>query len=232
MYVLTDWFRSQYYYDTAGWKGTWKGEGGAVLLNQSPHNLDLWQWICGMPKRVRAFCKLGHHHHIETEDEVTAYVEYENGATGVFVTSTGEAPGSQFMEISADKGKVVLDKADITWWKTSTSVSKFLEESDEGFAQPEVWKTEIPGGSGPEHKGILQNFANAILHDEPLIAPGTDGLNGVTLANAMLMSAWTDDWVDLPFDDDAYADMLKQKADASTFVKRERQADVKAVTSF
>ena len=233
MYVLTDWFRTQYYYDTAGWKGTWQGEGGAVLLNQSPHNLDLWQWICGMPKRVRAFCKMGHHHHIETEDEVTAYVEYENGATGTFVTSTGEAPGTQFLEIASDRGKVVMQgDGTITWWKTPVSVKQFLNETDASFASPEVWKTDIPGGNGPEHRGILVNWTEAILDGSPLIAPGTDGLNGVTLANAMLLSAWTDSWVDLPLDDDAYAAMLKEKGDSSTFVKRTREAEVKAVTSF
>ena len=238
MYVLTDWFRTQYYYDTAGWKGTWEGEGGAVLLNQSPHNLDLWQWICGMPTRVRAFCKMGHHHHIETEDEVTAYVEYENGATGVFVTSTGEAPGTQFMEIAADRGKVLMETgrggggSPITFWRTVDGVKKFLDETEAGFAKPETWKTEIPGGSGPEHRGILVNWTEAILDGVELLAPGTDGLNGVMLANAMLMSAWTDDWVDVPIDDDAYAAMLAEKAERSTFVKRERKAKVEAVSSF
>ena len=238
MYVLTDWFRTQYYYDTADWKGTWKGEGGAVLLNQSPHNLDLWQWICGMPVRVRAFCKMGHHHEIETEDEVTAYVEYANGATGVFVTSTGEAPGTQFMEIAADRGKVLMETgrggngAPITWWRTTQSVKAFNEQTEASFAKPEVWKTDIPGGDGPEHRGILVNWTEAILDAKPLIAPGTDGLNGVTLANAMLLSAWTDAWVDLPLDDDAYAAMLKEKGEQSTFVKRTREAEVKAVTSF
>ena len=239
MYVLTDWFRTQYYYDTADWKGTWAGEGGAVLLNQSPHNLDLWQWICGMPKRVRAFCKMGHHHHIETEDEVTAYVEYENGATGVFVTSTGEAPGSQFMEIAADHGKVVMETtrgsgsaSNITYWRTPESVKRFSDTFEGSFNQPEVWETKIPGGNGPEHRGILANFADAVLDGKPLLAPGTDGLNGVMLANAMLLSAWKDDWVDLPLDDEEYDRMLKEKIESSTFVKRTRAAEVQAVTSF
>ncbi len=235
MYVLTDWFRTQYYYDTADWKGTWEGEGGAVLLNQSPHNLDLFQWICGMPKRVRAFCKLGQHHHIETEDEVTCYVEYENGGTGTFVTSTGEAPGTQFLEIASDRGKVLMEGGDITFWRTPESVQTFLKETDAGFARPETWKTDIPGGHGPEHRGIFINFVEAVLDKKPLLAPGTDGLNGVMLANAMLLSAWTDDWVDLPFDDatdEKYAQMLAEKAKSSTFVKNVREAKTAAVTSF
>jgi predicted dehydrogenase len=232
MYVLTDWFRTQYYYDTAGWKGTWKGEGGAVLLNQSPHNLDLFQWICGMPKRVRAFCKMGHHHNIETEDEVTAYVEYANGATGTFVTSTGEAPGTQFMEIASDRGKVLLEREEITFWRTPESVKHFSDTTEAGFASPETWKTEIPGGSGPEHRGIFINFVEAVLDGKPLIAPGTDGLNGVMLANAMLMSAWTDEWVDLPLDDEKYHALLQEKIKNSTFVKTERKVAVQAVSSF
>ncbi|MEM1010873.1 MAG: Gfo/Idh/MocA family oxidoreductase [Planctomycetota bacterium] len=235
MYVLTDWFRTQFYYDTASWKGTWEGEGGAVLLNQSPHNLDLFQWICGMPKRVMAFCKMGHHHHIETEDEVTAYVEYENGATGTFVTSTGEAPGTQFMEIASDRGKVLMEGGDITFWRTTESVKKFNSDFEGSFDKPETWKTQIPGGSGPEHRGILVDFTNAILDKKPLLAPGTDGLNGVMLANAMLLSAWTGEWVDLPFDeatDKRYADMLNDKAEKSTFVKKTREVEVKAVDSF
>ena len=236
MYVLTDWFRTQYYYDVANWKGTWRGEGGAVLLNQSPHNLDLFQWICGMPKRVRAFCKMGQHHHIETEDEVTAYVEYENGATGVFVTSTGEAPGTQFMEIAADGGKVLFDagrdESTIKFWRTVRPVRTFSDETEESFSKPESWETIIPGGDGPEHRGIIVNFVEAILDGKPLLAPGSDGLNGVALANAMLLSAWKDDWVELPFDDDEYARLLQEKADNSTFVKQTREAEVKAVTSF
>ena len=232
MYVLTDWFRTQYYYDTADWKGTWKGEGGAVLLNQSPHNLDLWQWICGMPRRVRAFCKMGHHHHIETEDEVTAYVEYDNGATGVFVTSTGEAPGTQFLEVAGERGRVVMRDNAITWDQTQLPVSEFNRASEQSFAKPETWTIDVPGGDGPEHRGILVNFTEAVLDGAELIAPGTDGLNGVTLANAMLMSAWKDDWVELPLDDDEYHRMLTEKGEASTFVKRTREAEVKAVSSF
>ena len=104
IWIITDWYRSQSYYDSGGWRATWAGEGGGVLINQCPHNLDLWQWICGMPARIRAFCSYGKYHDIEFEDDVTAYMEYENGATGVFITTTGEAPGPtvlRFPEIGA-----------------------------------------------------------------------------------------------------------------------------------
>lgn len=83
IWIITDWYRTQKYYDSGEWRATWAGEGGGVLMNQSPHQLDLWQWICGMPVRVRAFCNIGKFHNIEVEDDVTAYVEYANGASMV-----------------------------------------------------------------------------------------------------------------------------------------------------
>ncbi len=132
-YVITDWFRAQSYYDSGGWRATWSGEGGGVLMNQSPHNLDLWQWICGMPRRVRAFCHFGKYHNIEVEDDVTAYVEYENGATGVFITSTGEAPGSNSFEITGDRGKLLLSGGKLTFWRTRISVSEHLRTTPRGF---------------------------------------------------------------------------------------------------
>ena len=185
-----------------------------MLANQCPHNLDLWQWICGMPQRVRAFCRFGQYHDIEVEDDVTAYVEYENGATGVFITSTGEAPGTNRLEISADRGKVVLEGGKITFWRTTESASN-RGWSAHGFGSPEVWKCEIPGGGGAEHKGITQSWVQAIRTGAPLLAAGTEGINGVELANAMLLSTWTDDWVPIPVDEDLYYEELQKRVASS-----------------
>ena len=215
IYIINDWFRAQSYYDSGGWRATWAGEGGGVLANQCPHNLDLWQWICGMPNRVRAFCRFGQYHDIEVEDDVTAYAEYENGATGVFITSTGEAPGTNRLEISADRGKVVLEGGKITFWRTRESSSKFLKEWPDGFGRPEIWKCEIPAGGGEEHKGITKNWVQAIRTGSPLLAEGTEGINGVELANAMLLSTWTDDWVDMPVDAEAYWEALQKRIETS-----------------
>ena len=176
--------------------------------------------ICGMPQRVRAFCRFGQYHEIEVEDDVTAYVEYENGATGVFITSTGEAPGTNRLEISADRGKVVLEDGKITFWRTTESARKFLVEWPHGFGSPEVWKCEVPGGGGEEHKGITQNWVQAIRTGSPLLAAGTEGINGVELANAMLLSTWTDDWVPIPVDEDLYYEEL-QKRVATSAAKQE-----------
>ncbi len=219
-YLITSWFRSQSYYDSGGWRATWAGEGGGVLLNQCPHNLDLWQWICGMPVRVRAFCAFGKYHNIEVDDDVTAYVEYENGATGLFVTATGEAPGTNRLEIAADRGKIVLENGKITFWRTRESVSKFNKEYKGGFGSPEVWECEIParrGGDG--HSGITANWIDAIRKGASLLAPGEQGIRGLEISNAMLLSAWTDDWVEIPVNEDLFYDKLQEKVKASTYRK-------------
>lgn len=221
-WIITDWYRSQNYYNSGGWRATWAGEGGGVLLNQDPHQLDLWQWTTGMmPKRIRAFCHLGKYRNIEVEDDVTAYVEYENGATGLFITTTGEAPGTNRFEINGDNGKIVVEDGKLTFWRLRTPEPQFNAEFTGGFGSPECWKCEIPvqDGGGEQHKGILRNFTNAILHDEALLAPGEEGIKGLTLSNAMYLSAWTDNWVELPMDSDLFYDKLMEKVKNSTFQK-------------
>ena len=212
IYIINDWFRAQSYYDSGGWRATWAGEGGGVLANQCPHNLDLWQWICGMPERVRAFCHFGKYHDIEVEDDVTAYAEYANGATGVFITSTGEAPGTNRLEISADNGKVVLEDGKITFWRTRVPSSQFLKEWPNGFGSPEVWKCEVPfRGGGEEHRGITKNWVQAIRQGTSLLASGDEGICGVELANAMMLSTWTDNWVDIPVDEERFYEELQKR---------------------
>ena len=222
-YLITDWFRAQSYYDGGGWRATWAGEGGGVLVNQCPHNLDLWQWICGMPTRVRAFVGMGKYHDIEVDDDVTAYVEYETGATGVFITTTGEAPGTNRLEISGDRGKLLLEDGNITFWRTEVPVSRFRREWKGGFGSPEVWKCAVPfPAGGQEHRGITRNWVEAILHGTPLLARGEEGVNGVELANAMLLSSWTDDWASIPVDEDLFYRMLQEKIESSTVSKEDR----------
>lgn len=219
-YIITNWFRAQSYYDSGGWRATWAGEGGGVLANQCPHNLDLWQWICGMPVRIRAFCGFGKYHDIEVEDDVTAYAEYENGATGVFITTTGESPGTNRMEITGDNGKVVMEEGRITFWRNRTPANVFNREWKGGFGSPETWKCEIPfRGGGEEHRGITRDWVRAIREGTPLIAPGVEGIRGVELANAMLLSAWMDGWVDIPVDENLYYEKLQERIRSSTIRK-------------
>ncbi|MFO7612197.1 MAG: Gfo/Idh/MocA family oxidoreductase [Clostridia bacterium] len=225
VWIITDWYRPQSYYDAGTWRATWKGEGGGVLLNQDPHQLDLWQWICGMPDSIDAFCYFGKYHDIEVEDDVTAFVQYGNGATGVFITTTGEAPGTNRFEISGDMGKLVIEDGRMLFYRLDTPERKFNAEFRGGFGQPghsmEEIKTE---GENPQHKGITSNFINAILFGEPLIAPGIEGINSLTLSNAMLLSSWTGRRINLPIDAHLYKKLLDERIASSTFIKSESDA--------
>lgn len=221
VWIITDWYRTQSYYDAGTWRATWEGEGGGVLLNQDPHQLDLWQWICGMPKSIDAFCYFGKYHDIEVEDDVTAFAEYENGSTGVFITSTGEAPGTNRFEISGDMGKLIIENEKLTFYKLEMSERKFNKEFTGGFGQPKFTIEDIPvEGDNPQHEGITRNFTNAILHGEPLIAPGAEGIKSLTLSNAMLLSTWTQKRVELPINGELFKKLLDKRIKESTFTKK------------
>lgn len=221
---IIDWYRPQSYYDSGGWRATWAGEGGGVLLNQDPHQLDLWQWTCGMPKRVRAFCSFGKYHAIEVEDEVTAYVEYENGATGVFITSTAMTPETNRLEVLGDQGKVVIENEKMEFYRLRTPERQFNQEFTGGFGKPECWKCEVPiaPGSGGQHREITQNFVDAIRKDTELLAPGAEGVYGLQISNAMHLSSWINDWVDIPVDENLFYEKLKERIAVSTFKKDTR----------
>ena len=200
--VITDWLRAQSYYDSCAWRATWAEDGGGVLLNQAPHNLDLWQWICGMPLRIRAFCGFGRWHDIEVEDDVTAYVEYPNGATGTFITCTGEAPGTNRFEISLTGGQLVYENNRLTLARPDTPVDRFIREYAGGFGKPNVTMEDItPDEPYPMHAGVIRAFADHILTGAPMIADGREGLCSLMLANAMLLSSWMDETIELPLDD-------------------------------
>jgi len=219
-WIITNWFRSEAYYASGGWRATWQGEGGGVLLNQCPHNLDLLQWLFGMPSRVRAFCALGKYHGIEVEDEVTAFLEYPNGATGVFITSTGEAPGTNRLEVTTERGRVVIEDDRFQWRRNEIPTSEFSRTTSQRFGTPETWEINIPiDGHGGQHVELLRNFTAAILDGTPLIAPAAEGIHSVELANAMLLSSFTGETVSLPIDSGAYEALLKKKIAESRFVK-------------
>lgn len=224
-WLITNWFRTQYYYDSGAWRATWSGEGGGVLLNQCPHQLDLWQWICGMPSKVYTKMHFGKWHDIEVEDDVTTYVEYPNGATGTFITSTGDAPGANRFEIDMDGAKIVCENDKIMLWELETKVSEHIIKEKTNFGLPKWTITESveTDGKHEAHNGVLNAFAAAILHDEPMTADGSEGINGLTLSNAMHLSAWLGKEIELPFDDDLYYEELMKRVKTSR-----RKENVKA----
>lgn len=213
-WIITDWYRSQYYYDTGAWRATWVGEGGGVLYNQAPHQLDLFQWIVGMmPSKLRAFCHFGKWHNIEVEDDVTCYCEYPNGATGVFITTTADAPGTNRFEVTGTRGTLIFEDNKLYYKELEIDEREHCYSTKAGFEKPACRPTvEVElQGENSQHVGICNNIANAILGLEEVYAPASDGINGVRLANAMLLSTWLDKEIELPFDDVLFYEELKKR---------------------
>ncbi|MDF7798988.1 Gfo/Idh/MocA family oxidoreductase [Pontiellaceae bacterium B1224] len=211
-WTMTNWFRPEIYYASSPWRATWKGEGGGMLMNQCPHNIDVLQWLVGMPTKVRAQCSFGKYHDIEVEDEVNAYFEFANGATGQFAASTGECPGSNRLEIVGDLGTIITDGNEVKLIRTSESVSAFSKATDEMFGTPDI-SEEIfqPLETVNQHVAILNNVVQAATGKAELIAPATDGLNSLELAGAMIYSTWIDDIVCLPLNGAAYEKAIQEK---------------------
>jgi predicted dehydrogenase len=222
-WINTNWFRTEHYFASGSWRATYAGEGGGLLLNQCPHNLDLLQWLFGLPTRVRAFCRFGQFHDIEVEDDVTAYLEFPNGATGVFTASTGEAPGTNRLEITGERGRIVFENDQIALALNDTPMTEFSRIAQASFSMPAVTKSvlEIPD-RGSQHIGVMKNFTDAILDGTPLIVDGAEGIRSLELANAMILSTWKDATVELPIDGREYEALLQKKIAGSKPKKRVR----------
>jgi predicted dehydrogenase len=220
-WIITDWYRTEAYYGSGGWRATWKGEGGGVLLNQCLHQLDTLQWLVGMPTRVRGFCQIGRYHNIEVEDNVSIFLEWTNGATGVFVSSTGETPGSNRFEIVGTRGKVVLENNKLTFTCNDADMIEFSKAAKTGFDKPGTSTSDIPFDNAPApHAELMQNFVDAILDGKPLLVPGEEGIHSVELANVMLYSSLINQTVELPMDSAAFEKKLQQLIAASKFEKK------------
>lgn len=231
-WIITDWYRPQAYHDSSTWRSTWKDEGGGTLINQNPHQLDLWQWMFGMPDRIFAKASFGKYYDIEVEDDVMAFLEYDNGTTGEYITSTGEAPGTNRLEIACNMGKVVVENNRLIFTRNVISEREYNKINTQPFGRPECRECVVPTdfSGGPQHVGILNNFTNAVLYGEELLAKGEDGIKGLTISNAIHLSAWTGETVDVKnFPDDRFYQLLQEKINASTVVKKASQvvADTK-----
>ena len=228
-WIITDWYRTQAYHDSSAWRSNWKLEGGGALINQNPHQLDLWQWMFGMPDRIYARASFGKYRDIEVEDDVMAHFEYDNGVTGQYITSTGEAPGTNRLEIACDRGRVIIERSGeeekMIFNRNIILEPEHNKMTTEGFRKPECWKCEIPvvGAPGEQHVGIFKDFANAVLNGTKLLAPGEEGIYGLTISNAIHLSAWTGEMIDVKnFPDEKFYDMLQDKIKNSTHVKTVR----------
>ena len=212
-WLITNWYRSQSYYDQGGWRATWRGEGGGVLLNQNPHNLDMWQWIVGMPNRVKAQVYYGRHRKIEVEDDVIAMAEYSNGAIGTYITTVVDAPGTNRLEIDGTMGRMVVENGVIHVDRLEMPEPEFNATWTKGLGKPKMGSFDIkPEGEYTSHAGIMENFAQSILKGTPLLANGTEGINGLEISNGIHLSDWTGGgWVDVPVDEDKFCDLLKEK---------------------
>ncbi len=209
-WIITNWYRPQAYYDSGAWRATWSGEGGGVLLNQAPHNVDLWTWLAGMPLAVRAGCSEGKYHRIGVEDEATIYAEFPGGATGVFITSTGEAPGTNRLELVFDRGRLLLENGRLNVLRLGVSEREFCFTSKAGYALPDITEENIvlrPERDG--HSLILEDFARTILSGTPLLSPGRDGVNELSISNAAYLSSWTGRRVELPLSPASMAEFHK-----------------------
>ena len=233
-WIITNWYRSQAYYDSGDWRATWQGEGGGVLLNQCPHNLDLWQWICGMPTKVHAKLHFGKWHNIEVEDDVSAYVEYENGATGTFITTTADLPGTNRFEVSLEGGKLVAENNELRMWKLEMSEPEFSKTNTDSFGAPKWEETVVEtDGMNEQHVGVINAFASSIIDGTPLVADGREGINGLTISNAMHLSAWLDKEIIVKeFDHELFYTELMKRVASSSRRTAVRESNVNIGASF
>lgn len=225
-WIITDWYRPQAYHDSSTWRSTWKDEGGGALINQNPHQLDLWQWLFGMPDRIFAKASFGKYYNIEVEDDVMAYFEYDSGTTGEYITSTGEAPGTNRLEIACDMGKVVVENNTLIFHRNVISEREHNKINKTPFGRPECWKCEVPAdfSGGEQHVGILKNFVNVLNGKGELLAKGEEGIKGLTISNSIHLSAWTGETVDVKnFPDERFYELLQEKIKNSKVVKKEQQ---------
>lgn len=217
-WIVTDWYRTQQYYDSGTWRATWAGEGGGVMLNQCPHQLDLLQWLCGMPVRVHAFTHEGKWHDVEVEDDVTAYFEFANGATGVFVTTTGDAPGSNRLEITGTRGRLICEDGRLIFDRLLKDERTWCASCPQGFEKPPMERIELTtDGLNTQHVGVLNAFADRIERGGALVADGREGINSLMLSNAVYLSGWTGETVELPINEERFLELLDRHRAASRY---------------
>ncbi|WP_186445856.1 Gfo/Idh/MocA family protein [Paenibacillus cremeus] len=234
-WIHTDWFRSQRYYDSGDWRATWAGEGGGILTNQCPHTLDMYQWLFGVPAQITGHAHIGKYHHIEVEDEVTAYFEHANGMIGHLIVTTAELPGTNRLEIIGENGKLVYENEKLVFYRNRMSMLKYSMETEGKFERVETWYTEIPVNTkvATGHKVVTEKFVRKVLTGQgELIAHGSEGVNGLQIANGIMLSSFNKQTVNVPIDGDAFESKLQELIKTSKFVKKSAQAEAAATSDF
>lgn len=223
-WVVTDWYRPDFYYTSSSWHAAWDRDGGGTLLNQCPHNLDLLQWICGMPSRVQGFCHEGKYHPIPVEDEVTAYMEWDNGATGVFIASTGEAPGINRLEISLEDALLVCENGELKIGELAGQLgskeSEYRKTSTDCFRKlTGEWHTEICGKEEAPYRQVLSGFEKAVRGMGEPVAGGGEGRRSLYLSNAIYLSSWQKRMVEIPVSGTEYEKEFEKQFEAGLKAK-------------
>ncbi|HEX6044652.1 MAG TPA: DegT/DnrJ/EryC1/StrS family aminotransferase [Pyrinomonadaceae bacterium] len=204
-------WRSEAYYQSSPWRGTWRGEGGGVLLNQAPHILDRYAWLCGMPETVTARCDTTLHD-IEVEDTASAILHHANGAHGYIHISTIEAPAISRMVLCCDRGRITVENGKVQVTKLRDSIRERTANDTQlmGALQSETRSINLPT-DGDVLGVFYDDFVAAVHGTGSLTCPGYEGRNAVELANAMLLSSARGTSVTLPLDRQQYSEFIEKK---------------------
>lgn len=215
VWVCNDWYRSPAYHASAGWRSSWAGECGGMMVNQNPHFLDMWNWFFGLPDKVYASMEFGRYNDFLVDDAIDLQLHYDSGFHGTFVSATGEAPGINRLEIWGSKGRLTMEGNKITLAENELSVEEFGRINQEKFAKiPYSVTEETFDGQVNPYGIIMSNFANHLLHGEELLTTGRDGLRQIQLANAIYVSGWEERKVTLPVEEKCYLDGLTARQEA------------------
>lgn len=219
----TNWFRPQAYFNVGNWRGTWKGEGGGVLLNQCAHNLDMMWWLFGLPQAITCTASFGKYHDIEVEDEVHAILQYDGGLTGSFIASSSECPGTDRLEIVGEYGKLVYEHKKVALYRNEESSLDYIRHAKQAFGivKHDVEETAWDDHTGPGHEQILADFIGAILEKRKPLVPAAEGLNSLMIINGMVLSSIRESKVRLPLDGNEYDLELQKLIQNSTYRKPE-----------
>ncbi len=180
----------------------------------------------GMPDKIRAFCKKGHFHEIDVEDDATIYAEYGDKATAVFITSTGEYPGTNRIEISGTMGKAVAEKGKLMLSLLKRDERVMRVETPEAMPEEPVVEICIPLKEEEDgHILIFRNFTDHILFGKELVAPGEEGIKSLTISNAAYLSSWKNETVTLPIDNKLFVEELSKQRDTVREKRHNKEAD-------